>query len=358
MESGSDLSEIRNICEVLLMVFASLSYCYYIAAKVPSGVLRFLSILPVFYSFVLLPFRFSSIYLCGTSAFLLVWLANFKLILFSLDQAPLYPPPPKLFHFICITCLPIKIKPPCAVSQTPENVKTPVSRSPFPSPSSVLSVVKIVLLVLIFYAYNYRQHFDERFILILYSCHMYLQLELVLAIAATPARVLFGFELEPQFNEPFLATSLQDFWGRRWNLMVTSILRPTVYSPVRNVCLPLGSRFASLTAIMAVFTVSGLMHEMMFYYLTGVPPTWEVFSFFILHGLCLLVEIPLKASLAVKFQLHPVVAAPLVVGFVIVTSTWLFWPQLLRDGADDRVINEFSIALDLLKKNMSILMSL
>uniref|UniRef100_A0A2N9ISK3 Uncharacterized protein n=1 Tax=Fagus sylvatica TaxID=28930 RepID=A0A2N9ISK3_FAGSY len=30
---------------------------------------------------------------------------------------------------------------------------------------------------------------------------------------------LVGVELEPQFDEPYLATSLQDFWGRRWNLM-------------------------------------------------------------------------------------------------------------------------------------------
>ncbi|KAJ4866546.1 putative long-chain-alcohol O-fatty-acyltransferase 3 [Raphanus sativus] len=32
-----------------------------------------------------------------------------------------------------------------------------------------------------------------------------------------------GCDLEPQFNEPYLATSLQDFWGRRWTSMVTAI---------------------------------------------------------------------------------------------------------------------------------------
>lgn len=37
------------------------------------------------------------------------------------------------------------------------------------------------------------------------------------------------------FDEPYLATSLQDFWGRRWNLMVSSIFRSAIYAPTRDV---------------------------------------------------------------------------------------------------------------------------
>ncbi|QHO21064.1 Long-chain-alcohol O-fatty-acyltransferase [Arachis hypogaea] len=61
----------------------------------------------------------------------------------------------------------------------------------------------------------------------LYCVHVYLNLEMILAFAATLVRTLFGFELEPQFNDPYLASSLQDFWSRRWNLVPANILRLT-----------------------------------------------------------------------------------------------------------------------------------
>ncbi|KAL6294513.1 hypothetical protein ACE6H2_002655 [Prunus campanulata] len=55
--------------------------------------------------------------------------------------------------------------------------------------------------------------------LLLYSLHIYLLLELILAVAATLARALLAIKLEPQ----------------RWNLMVTSILRPTIYEPTLDI---------------------------------------------------------------------------------------------------------------------------
>ncbi|KAL1562509.1 hypothetical protein AAHA92_05083 [Salvia divinorum] len=61
---------------------------------------------------------------------------------------------------------------------------------------------------------------------------MYLMLEMILSLFAAVVKALLRVDLEPQFNEPCLATSLQHFWGRRWNLMVPNILHPTVYRPV------------------------------------------------------------------------------------------------------------------------------
>ncbi|KAJ6429979.1 hypothetical protein OIU84_021400 [Salix udensis] len=71
-------------------------------------------------------------------------------------------------------------------------------------------------------------------------------------------------ELEPPSNEPYLSTSLQDFWGRRWNLMVTNLLRHTVYKPVRSSLGSLLGQWAPLPAVAASFLVSGLMHELLF----------------------------------------------------------------------------------------------
>ncbi|KAF2285697.1 hypothetical protein GH714_007251 [Hevea brasiliensis] len=173
---------------------------------------------------------------------------------------------------------------------------------------------------------------------------MYLQLELVLAISATPARALFGFELEPQFNEPYLATSLQDFWGRRWNLMVTSILRPTVYYPTRQFSKRLfGPAWSSLPAVIATFVVSGWMHEVIYFYITRVSPTWEVTWFFVLHGICVAIEVALKKAVKDRWPLHRAISGPLVVVFAGVTAVWLFFPQLIRNRVDEQVIWECSI---------------
>ncbi|KAH1063148.1 hypothetical protein J1N35_028135 [Gossypium stocksii] len=184
----------------------------------------------------------------------------------------------------------------------------------------------------------------------MYGAHIYIELEITLALAAIPARAMFGLEIEPQFNEPYLTTSLQDFWGRRWNLMVTSILRPTVYYPMRRISTRLvGSRWTSLPAIITVFVVSGLMHELMCYYATRVAPTWEMTWFFILHGVAVAAEVVVKKVVPEKMRLHPVVSGALAMGFHAVTAVWLFLPQLLRNGVDEKAIGEYFKLMDLLK---------
>jgi D-alanyl-lipoteichoic acid acyltransferase DltB (MBOAT superfamily) len=115
-----------------------------------------------------------------------------------------------------------------------------------------LTCFKVVILGATVCCYDYSEHMHPYFVLVLYCCHMYLGLELVLALCASPVRTLFGFEIEPQFNEPYLSTSLQDFWGHRWNLMVTRILRLTIYNPIRRVINSnVGSTWANYIATLA-----------------------------------------------------------------------------------------------------------
>ncbi|KAB1226995.1 putative long-chain-alcohol O-fatty-acyltransferase 3 [Morella rubra] len=68
------------------------------------------------------PLNLYSFHFSGPTALFLVWIGNFKLLLFAFDQGPLSPrpPPPKLSHFICIACLPIKVK-----RHPPLNTKNP-----------------------------------------------------------------------------------------------------------------------------------------------------------------------------------------------------------------------------------------
>ncbi|XVF03729.1 hypothetical protein REPUB_Repub05bG0018900 [Reevesia pubescens] len=336
--------ELQNFIKVWTLAILSFCYCFYISSRLPKGIFRLISLLPIFFLFLILPFNLSSFHFCGPTSFFLAWLANFKLLLFCFDQPPLSPPPPNLFHFISIASLPIK------PTQNP-TIQTKAK----PPQKPLLFSVKVLLLATLIHSYNYKQYLPQNLIFTMYVIHTYLELEIILALTAFPARTILGFDIEPQFNEPYLATSLQDFWGHRWNLMVTSILRPTVYYPIRRIFKRIiGPRWVSLPAIVAVFVVSGLMHELIYYYLTRVYPTWEVTWFFILHGVAVAVEVVAKKVVPVKFRFHPVVARPLVLGFVAVTGVWLFFPQLVRNRVDEKTIGEYYILVDFVKDVLSL----
>src|SRR5262249_54561721 len=63
-----------------------------------------------------------------------------------------------------------------------------------------------------------------------------------------------GFAVEKVMDCPIAATSLGDFWGRRWNRIVSGMLREVVFFPMARWA---GSR----VALFAVFLYSGLYHE-------------------------------------------------------------------------------------------------
>ncbi|WJX49712.1 hypothetical protein P8452_36110 [Trifolium repens] len=160
-------------------------------------------------------------------------------------------------------------------------------------------------------------------------------------------------ELEPQFNNPILATSLQDFWGRRWNLMVTSIMRPTVYEPTLKVAKNLvGVKWAPLVAVFGTFVVSGLMHELILFYLGRLEPTFRMFGFFVFHGVCLTVEIALKKVVTDRWQLPRFVSGPLTVGFFFATCFWLFLPEFIRCKVDVMAFEEYA-ALGVFVRNLT-----
>lgn len=192
-----------------------------------------------------------------------------------------------------------------------------------------------MLIAIFVKVYDYKEYLHPNVRLLLYGFHMYIMLEMFLAIFASLARLLVKAELEPQFDEPYLSSSLQDFWGKRWNLMVSSILKPTVYDPVRHASARVVSRrWTPIPAAFATFLVSGLMHELIFYHIGRGHVTGEVTCFFLLHGLCLAAEIGVKKAVNRRFTLPPAVSRPLAAVFVVVTAFWLFFPPLLRCKPD------------------------
>ncbi|KAL6332787.1 hypothetical protein AAG906_015049 [Vitis piasezkii] len=314
--------EISNFVMVWVLVYASLIYCYSIAKILPKGITRFLAIIPIVFVFLILPLNLHTMHLGGTSAFFIAWLANFKLLLFAFGKGPLSADPSiSLLRFIAVACLPIKI-------QQKPSPKT--SRKP--QKSTLNYAVKALLLALVVRSLDYNKYMHPKVILCVYSLIIYFTLELILAVAGFLPRLLLGVELEAQFDEPYLSTSLQDFWeddGTSWSDPLGLLPDP-------------GPEVGPTAGHSRTFVVSALMHELMFYYLARVRPTWEITWFFLLHGLCLAVEVLLKKALPDTCRLPRFISGPLAVVFVMGTGFWLFFPQLLRCKADVRAFDEYA----------------
>lgn len=342
--------EINNFIMVWVSALVSLCYCHTIGKAIPKGTSRLLSILPVICLFLILPLNLTTIHLGGPSSFFLAWLATFKLLLFAYGEGPLSSSskPISFSRFISIACLPIKIqnhpspKNPQKPLSTTKNNEHPSLQRPQNFHKSPLNYgTKVLLLATYGPVHDNKEHLHPKILLLLYSIHLYIALEILLGIFAALTRALLGVELEPQFDEPYLATSLQDFWGRRWNLMVSRILHPTVYNPVRSISSRwIGRKWAPLPAVIAVFFVSGLMHEIIFYYIGRLKPTWELTCFFLIHGFCLAIEIAIKKALNGSWCLPKVVSGPLTLTFVAITGLWLFMPSLIRCEVDVKIYRE------------------
>ncbi|KAK3223878.1 hypothetical protein Dsin_010903 [Dipteronia sinensis] len=126
--------------------------------------------------------------------------------------------------------------------------------------------------------------------------------------------------------------------------MATDILCLTVHQPAKKMFTRvLGSRWATPSAIVATFFVSGLVPKLMFYHLVHQKPTGEMTCFFLLRGMWVAVDIELKKTVK-KWHfpwLIPVLFYILTLGFTLVTLSWLFFAPLKRCKAYVRALDEY-----------------
>lgn len=336
--------EINNLIMVWTIAASTMCYSHTIGKLIPQGPSRLMALLPAIVILLLLPLRLISVHLGGPTSFFLGWLSTFKLLLFAFAKGPLSSNPPlSLSHFVSIACFPIKF----------QHNNTNPKKSSHKSPFSYAFTSMIIILAALIPLYQKKEYFHPKLVLILYGIHMYIGLEFIFASISSFTQKLLGVELEPQFNKPYLCTSLQDFWGKRWNITVNRVLHPTVYDPVLTLSANfIGRKWAPLPAILASFTVSGMMHELVFYYIkretrTWEPwePSWDATCFFLIHGVCVAVEVALKKGLKVKgkkWHLPRVLTWLLTLVFVLYTATMLFLPALARCRVYEKATRELT----------------
>ena len=130
---------------------------------------------------------------------------------------------------------------------------------------------------------------------------------------------LLGFDLALNFNNPYLATSLGEFW-QRWHISLSSWFRDYVYIPLG------GNRGGPLRThlnLLVTFLVSGIWHG----------ASWTFVIWGVLHGLGVMATRGLEHSARYRERVPTLVKRAGV--FLFVALTWVFFraeslPEALR----------------------------
>ncbi|KAK0573544.1 hypothetical protein LWI29_009692 [Acer saccharum] len=227
--------ELRNFMILWFIVLLSLCYCYAFGNKISKGIKRLLFVLPIVVLFVYLPLDLYSFHLNIFTSFFIGFLGNLKLLLFAFGKGPLSSNPSiSLAVFLAVASLPIKLQ-----QNPPPNGQNKDHPSPNKKPNNgspiLIYATKGPILAMVVYTYtNYWEHINPKMLLCFTCLHFYLLVEMTLVLISALTGALLGLKLEPTFNEPCLSTSVQNFWGQRWNLMATDILRHTVHQPAKK----------------------------------------------------------------------------------------------------------------------------
>ena len=153
------------------------------------------------------------------------------------------------------------------------------------------------------------------FATLLFSVQIYCDFSGYTDIAVGTARIL-GIRLIENFNRPYCARDIQDFW-KRWHISLTSWFQDYVYIPLG------GNRsgfFRTCLNSMIIFLLSGIWH--------GTALTYLVWGG--LHGLLMIADRVLKKA-NLKSILPPFISQ--IITYLLVCFTWIFFrAQTLGDA--------------------------
>lgn len=116
---------------------------------------------------------------------------------------------------------------------------------------------------------------------------------------------LFGYRLTQNFNVPYLATNVSDFW-RRWHISLSTWLRDYIFIPLGG---SRGSDWITARNLITVMTLGGLWH--------GANWTYLVWGLY--HGMLLVIH----RAVSKRITLPALLAIPIT--FACVSLGWVFF---------------------------------
>ena len=136
--------------------------------------------------------------------------------------------------------------------------------------------------------------------------------------------LLFNIKLPINFNSPYKARNIQDFW-RRWHITLSRFLRDYVYIPLGGNKI---SSFRTYSNLLATFVIGGLWH--------GAGWTFIFWGF--LHGMALVIH---RAWSNLGFKMWTWLAW--LITFSFVNITWVFFRAKEWDDAIRILSSMFSL---------------
>ncbi|CAF1462679.1 unnamed protein product [Adineta steineri] len=129
------------------------------------------------------------------------------------------------------------------------------------------------------------------------------------------------YTMESFTNFPIFSLSIREFWGRRYNKITNTILKQSIFEPLR-------SQFLSPTiSALITFIISGLMHvHVAFVIFDDLSTLFPTFCFFFLHGIACCVE----ANTNMQFDDH--VRWVLTHTFLLITAPLMIGP-FIKEGS-------------------------
>ena len=129
---------------------------------------------------------------------------------------------------------------------------------------------------------------------------------------------MFGFELKKNFDHPYVSRSVTEFW-RRWHISLSSWFKDYLYIPLG------GNRKGKVRKyinIMIVFLVSGLWHGANWSYVIwgGLNGIYQVIG-----AVFTPFRNKIREKLHLKKNFFPLMIIYIVVTFVLVDFTWIFF---------------------------------
>lgn len=141
--------------------------------------------------------------------------------------------------------------------------------------------------------------------------------------------MLLGYRFPQNFNQPYRALSVQDFW-RRWHITLSTWLRDYLFIPLGG---SRGSALSTYAAIMVTMLLGGLWHG----------ASWNFVIWGALHGAALVLERVLGLTGKDSRSWLPKPLAWLVT-FHFVCFTWIFFRSQTLESALDYFRTMFAFA--------------
>lgn len=153
-----------------------------------------------------------------------------------------------------------------------------------------------------------------------FSFQVYIDFSAYCDIAIGTAKLL-GIDLVENFNAPYFAQTVTDFW-RRWHISLTSWLRDYIFTPLNFASRRKRSKIYQYLNIMIVFLVSGIWHG----------ANWTFIIWGLLHGLYQVIEAAtqkFRNKMVTKFgidrQTFGHKFGKVLLTFVLVSFAWIFF---------------------------------